>query len=45
VAELAVELDEDALLRVGDVVPLRASRIAGVLSLAVWQSVRSFDIA
>lgn len=45
VAELAVELDQDALLRVGDVVPLRPSGIARVLSQAVRQPVCSFDIA
>lgn len=45
VAQLAVELDEDELLRVRDVVPLWPSGIAGVLSLALRQSVRSFDVA
>jgi hypothetical protein len=45
VAELAIELDQDALLHVGDVVVLGTSWGAGVLSSTVGQPMGSLDIA
>jgi hypothetical protein len=44
VAELTVQLDEDALLHVGDVVPLCASGSTRVLTGTPGQSVGSLDV-